>query len=134
MTEQEKIRKIASDICIVKHNCNDVCNPEECCAAYRHAKKAVEAGYSPKPEMTDSCPFCAALANHKDNDEYYRQRRRNSEDYVHEYTAALVGQTYYDGYPTGKVTSYNYVLNYCPECGKLLMEAKYESKNISDDR
>lgn len=75
------------------------------------------------------CSFCAALANHKDNDEYYRNRRRNSDDYVYEYTAALVSQTYYEGYPTGKVTSYNYTLNYCPECGKSLMEAKYEPKD-----
>lgn len=128
MKEQEKIRKIASDICLVKHNCNDVCNPSECCAAYRHAKKAVEAGYSPKPEMTDPCPFCAYLANTKDNNEYYRQRRRSSADYVQEYTAALVSQLYYEGYPTGKVTSYNYTLNFCPECGKLLAEPKVEEK------
>ena len=76
-----------------------------------------------------NCSFCATLANHKDNDEYYRNRRRNSDGYVYEYTAALVSQTYYEGYPTGKVTSYNYTLNYCPECGKLLMEAKYEPED-----
>ena len=72
------------------------------------------------------CSFCTTLAKHKDNDEYYRNRRRNRDDYVYEYTAALVSQTYYQGYPTGKVTSYNHTLNYCPECGKLLMEVKYE--------
>ena len=77
----------------------------------------------------DICPFCAELAKTKDDAEYYRQRRRNSDDYVYEYTAALVSQTYYNGYPTGKVTSYNHTLNYCPECGKLLMEAKYESED-----
>lgn len=129
MTDQEKIRKLAKDLCLVKESCNDVCNPEECCAAYKHAKKAVEAGYSPKPEMTDTCPFCAELANTKDNAEYYWQRRRSSEDYVYEYTAALVSHLYYRGEPTGKVTSYNYTLNYCPECGKLLMEAKYEPED-----
>ena len=75
------------------------------------------------------CSFCTTLAKHKDNDEYYRNRRRNRDDYVYEYTAALVSQTYYKGYPTGKVTSYNYTLNYCPECGKLLMEAKYEPED-----
>jgi len=128
MTEQEKIRKIAADICLLKHNCNDVCNPLENCQAYKHARKAVEAGYSPKPELNDSCPFCADLSDHKDNDEYYRNRRRNSDDYVHEYTAALVSQTYYEGDLTGRVTSYNYTLNYCPECGRLLMEPKYEPK------
>ena len=129
MTDQEKIRKLAKDLCLVKENCNDVCNPKECCAAYKHAKKAVEAGYSPKPEMTDSCQFCAELADTKDNAEYYRQRRRNSGDYVDEYTAALVSQSYYKGEPTGRVTSYNHTLNYCPKCGKLLMEAKYESED-----
>ena len=41
MTEQEKIKKLAKDLCLVKESCNDVCDPEECCAAYKHAKKAV---------------------------------------------------------------------------------------------
>ena len=54
MTDQEKIRRLAKDLCLVKECCNDVCNPEECCAAYKHAKKAVDAGYSPKPELTDN--------------------------------------------------------------------------------
>ena len=129
MNEEEKIRKIARDICLVKQNCNDVCNPTENCAAYKHAKKAVEAGYSPKPELTDTCCFCADLAEHKDNDEYYRQRRQRSEAYAHEYTSALVSQTYFEGDLTGRVTSFNHALNYCPECGKLLMEARYEPKD-----
>ena len=110
MTDQEKIKRLAKDLCLVKDSCNDVCNPKECCAAYKYAKKAVEAGYSPKPEITDTCPFCSELANTKDNAEYYRQRRRSSEDYVYEYTAALVSHLYYRGEPTGKVTSYNYIL------------------------
>ena len=82
MTDQDKIRRLAKDLCLVKESCNDVCNPEECCAAYKHAKKAVEMGYSPKPEMTDTCPFCAELASTKDNAEYYRNRRRNSDAYM----------------------------------------------------
>lgn len=128
MTDQDKIRKIASDICLVKQNCNDVCNPTESCAAYKHARKAVEAGYSPKLEMTDSCPFCANLANNKDNDEYYRNRRRRSAEYAYEYTVALVSQTYFEGYTTGRLTSYDHTLNFCPVCGKLLLEPKYEPK------
>ena len=111
MTDQEKIKSLAKDLCLVKGNCNDICNPEECCAAYKHAKKAVEAGYSPKPELTEQCPFCLELAKNKDNAEYYRRPNDTS---VHEYTAALVSQTYYDGYPSGRVTSYNHPLNFCP--------------------
>ena len=125
MTEQEKIKRLAQDLCLVKENCNDICNPEVCCAAYKHAKKAVEAGYSPKPELTDQCPFCAELAKYKDNAEYYRRPNDTS---VHEYTAALVSQTYYEGYPSGRVTSYNHPLNFCPVCGKLLMEPTIEEK------
>ena len=125
MTDQEKIKSLAKDLCLVKGNCNDICNPEECCAAYKHAKKAVEAGYSPKPELTEQCPFCLELAKNKDNAEYYRRPNDTS---VHEYTAALVSQTYYDGYPSGRVTSYNHPLNFCPVCGKLLMEPTIDDK------
>lgn len=128
MTEQEKNKRLAKNLCLVKESCNDVCSPDECCAAYKHAKKAVEAGYSPKPEMTDICSFCAELAKIKDNDEYYKNSRPNSTT-VNEYTAALVSRSYYNDYPCGKVTSYGYSLNYCPECGKLLMEAKYEPED-----
>lgn len=128
MTEQEKIKRLAKDLCLVKGNCNDICNPEECCAAYKHAKKAVEAGYSPKPKLTDQCPFCLELAKSKDNAEYYRRPNDTS---VHEYTAALVSQTYYDGYPSGRVTSYNHPLNFCPVCGKILMEPTIDDKGAA---
>ena len=131
MTEQEKIKRLAKDLCLVKGNCNDICNPEECCAAYKHAKKAVEAGYSPKPELTDQCPFCLELAKSKDNAEYYRRPNDTS---VHEYTAALVSQTYYDGYPSGRVTSYNHPLNFCPVCGKLLMEPTLTTRRLPHER
>ena len=128
MTEQEKIKRLAKDLCLVKGNCNDICNPEECCAAYKHAMKAVEAGYSPKPELTEQCPFCLELAKNKDNAEYYRRPNDTS---VHEYTAALVSQTYYDGYPSGRVTSYNHPLNFCPVCGKILMEPTIDDKGAA---
>ena len=128
MTEQEKIKRFAKDLCLVKGNCNDICNPEECCAAYKHAKKAVEAGYSPKPELIDQCPFCLELAKSKDNAEYYRRPNDTS---VHEYTAALVSQTYYAGYPSGRVTSYNHPLNFCPVCGKILMEPTIDDKGAA---
>ena len=128
MTDQEKIKSLAKDLCLVKGNCNDICNPEECCAAYKHAKKAVEAGYSPKPELTEQCPFCLELAKNKDNSEYYRRPNDTS---VHEYTAALVSQTYYAGYPSGRVTSYNHPLNFCPVCGKILMEPTIDDKGAA---
>ena len=128
--DHEKIRKIASDICLVKQNCNDVCNPTESCAAYKHAKKAVEAGYSPKPELTDTCSLCTALANHKETCEYYR---RSSDTSVSEYTAALVHRSYQDDYPSGQVTQYGFELNFCPECGKELREKKYEVDKNQED-
>lgn len=45
MSEQEKINKMAADICLVKHNCNDVCNPINTCNALKYARRAYEAGY-----------------------------------------------------------------------------------------
>lgn len=45
MTDQEKINKMAEDICRVKHNCNDVCNPINTCNALKYARRAYEAGY-----------------------------------------------------------------------------------------
>lgn len=45
MTDQEKINKMAEDICRVKHNCNDACNPINTCNALKYARRAYEAGY-----------------------------------------------------------------------------------------
>lgn len=44
--KQQKILQMAKDICRVKLNCNDVCNPISACDALRYAERAVEAGYS----------------------------------------------------------------------------------------
>lgn len=41
----EAVLEMAKDICSFKIVCNDVCNPLDSCAAYRYAKRAVEAGY-----------------------------------------------------------------------------------------
>ena len=49
MEKQQKIVEMAKDICRVKLNCNDVCNPISACDALKYAERAVEAGYS-KPE------------------------------------------------------------------------------------
>lgn len=46
MEKQQKILEMAKDICRVKLNCNDVCNPISACDALRYAERAVEAGYS----------------------------------------------------------------------------------------
>ena len=45
MEKQQKILDMAKDICRVKLNCNDVCNPISACDALRYAERAVEAGY-----------------------------------------------------------------------------------------
>lgn len=46
MTEkQQQIVQMAKDICRVKLNCNDVCNPISACDALKYAERAVEAGY-----------------------------------------------------------------------------------------
>lgn len=43
--KQQKILQMAKDICRVKLNCNDVCNPISACDALKYAERAVEAGY-----------------------------------------------------------------------------------------
>lgn len=45
MEKQQKILEMAKDICRVKLNCNDVCNPISACDALKYAERAVEAGY-----------------------------------------------------------------------------------------
>lgn len=47
--KQQQILQMAKDICRVKLNCNDVCNPISACDALKYAERAVEAGYC-KPE------------------------------------------------------------------------------------
>lgn len=46
MDKQKRILEMAKDICRVKLNCNDVCNPISACDALKYAERAVEAGYS----------------------------------------------------------------------------------------
>lgn len=48
--KQQKILEMAKDICRVKLNCNDVCNPVSACDALKYAERAVEAGYVKQSE------------------------------------------------------------------------------------
>lgn len=48
--KQQQILQMAKDICRVKLNCNDVCNPISACDALKYAERAVEAGYSKQSE------------------------------------------------------------------------------------
>jgi hypothetical protein len=50
MEKQQQILQMAKDICRVKLNCNDVCNPVSACAALKYAERAVEAGYRKQSE------------------------------------------------------------------------------------
>lgn len=45
MEKQQKILEMAKDICRVKLNCNDVCNPISACDALKYAERAYEEGY-----------------------------------------------------------------------------------------
>jgi hypothetical protein len=49
--KQQKILQMAKDICRVKLNCNDVCNPISACDALKYAERAVEAGYCKREEL-----------------------------------------------------------------------------------
>ena len=51
MTDKQKnILDMTKDICRVKHNCNDPCNPISACDALKYAERAVEAGYVKQSE------------------------------------------------------------------------------------
>lgn len=86
--KQQKILQMAKDICRVKLNCNDVCNPISACDALKYAERAVEAGYSKQSEGT------------------------NLSDYPSLFECSVChwcdGDTY-----TGDSSEYNY----CPNCG-----------------
>ena len=71
-----------------------------------------------------ACEFCDSLKRCKEDTEYYRRANDRS---VTEYTAALVSRNYLDGYSIGQFTHYGFSLNFCPVCGKTLMEKKYEN-------
>lgn len=45
MIKEKQIEEMAADICRVKHNCNDVCNPINTCNALKYARRAYMAGY-----------------------------------------------------------------------------------------
>ena len=71
------------------------------------------------------CLFCAALINQKETCEYYRRPVDTS---VSEYTVALVHRSYYNDYPSVQTTHYGFRLNFCPVCGKEILEPTYEDK------
>ena len=53
-TTEHLVRNMAKDLCLVKHNCNDVCNPIDTCKAYASAKKGIQEGYRKlSPEMAE---------------------------------------------------------------------------------
>lgn len=51
MDKQQQVLEMAKDICRVKLNCNDVCNPISACDALKYAERAVEAGYCKRTEL-----------------------------------------------------------------------------------
>lgn len=65
--------------------------------------------------MSKQCQFCELLE---------WKKSREDEELPSEYTVALVDESYYNGYPSGKITHYGYKLNFCPECGKPMIEEK----------
>ena len=45
MRDEQQIKEMARDICLVQPSCNDVFNPAECCTAWKYANRAYDAGY-----------------------------------------------------------------------------------------
>lgn len=59
MTEKQmKILEMTKDICRVKHNCNDPCNPISACDALKYAERAVEAGYVKVVRCKECVNYC----------------------------------------------------------------------------
>lgn len=65
MDKQQQVLEMAKDICRVKLNCNDVCNPISACDALKYAERAVEAGYSKQSEVIDE--FVGELKEYLDD-------------------------------------------------------------------
>ena len=63
--KQQQIVEMAKDICRVKLNCNDVCNPISACDALKYAERAVEAGYKKQSEVIDE--FARELKEYLDD-------------------------------------------------------------------
>lgn len=132
MSDSKEILQMASDICLVKHNCNDVCNPTESCAALKFARKAVEKGYKnddpTQPHKT--CSFCSELAEQRDLCSYHKRKRKMDDGALTTYSTALVQETFLNGDRVSKLTSHGYALNFCPECGRSLLSDK-QSNDVS---
>lgn len=60
-----------------------------------------------------SCKFCDLLNLMKRLEENH-----NDLEYLIEYKAALISESYYKKQFSGQSTHDSYDLNYCPECGK----------------
>lgn len=77
-----------------------------------------------------NCTFCETLKKQKEDREYFR---RDSDKSVTKYTAALVEGSYIDDWQIGQFTHYGFGLNFCPVCGRTLMENPHKEnlKSIS---
>ncbi len=68
------------------------------------------------------CPFCRELKNFKELAVCRNDKYRNG------WETAIVQKSYYKSSEgeicTGKATYYGYELNFCPTCGKSLLEEK----------
>ena len=51
MDKQKEIEKMACDMCLWRHGCNDPNNPIDSCVPLRMAERAVEAGYGDVKEV-----------------------------------------------------------------------------------
>ena len=51
MDKQKEIEKMACDMCLWRHGCNDPNNPIDSCIPLRMAERAVEAGYGDVKEV-----------------------------------------------------------------------------------
>lgn len=63
MSREKQIREMAADICRVKHNCNDACNPINTCNAFKYARRAYEAGYRKQEwiSVEERLPDCCGM-------------------------------------------------------------------------
>lgn len=121
MNDSKEVLQMASDICLVKHNCNDVCNPIDSCAALKYARKAVENGYKMDDQSNKTCSFCCELTEQRDLCSYHRQKRNRDDGSLTSYSAALVSETFLNGDRVSKLTTHGFALNFCPECGRSLL-------------
>lgn len=104
MIKEKQIEEMAADICRLKHNCNDVCNPINTCNALKYARRAYEAGYRKQewisvderlPEASGDCLVATNIGGIYQVNYSHRHKTFNATDEEDGYKYAMMTVTHW---------------------------------------